>query len=1074
MPPRQVGRRYRVDRILADQPGRSTLLAVDALTGREVVVKSGPTASLIHELAITLTVPPGVGAAVLDAGGAADGHSYFVMERLRGETLAAAAPHLDPHAAPALLQAAAQCLAHLHRSGTFHMDVKPSNLILLAGSPIPALRLLDFGFSRRASGALSADDENAGGTPAFMAPEVIRGWTFDHRADQFALGVTWRQLFPDLDRDPAWTQILDRMCARVPAQRFQSLIALRDEVAARFDLAPRPDRFPSLGGGPLRGREGDLRACLDHFEHGGRPAHILLCGIPGTGLTRFLLEVQSAIARDQGSAAQLVDWGDPEAIVAPARFLAFLEECEATGERILSGVPDPSPGFRWLPEALAGGLRRRLRRNARRLVLEPIGPEAFTEIVALGLGTGGRLAGELGRTLRVVSGGSLRVAADGFLEALGRLTAGETDLVWHESEGDARSLSLGRPLGAQPAFDGVPARLREPLAICARAGLALPRTTARELITAFADPAAFDDLLDHGYLQPESDDRLGFVTPMLHAWTVEMPIPRESEVVAWLNAHWAPDCERPEEVLAACARARRCGDREREARHFAAALTRAIERRRWHHTRRLVEGFDGPGGTADADRLRERVIAIAALLGPTWRVPRLLYEVAFAFNPVSPEVSLPILQELAEGADSEAAWQSLVTVLSRAQARQDPAGFAKWFARLKALSQASPEVPAGLVVWMEARQLFFAGERSKAEPLVREAMQRFRPHWPVYENLCLQLLAILRFSKDAREGLSILESALASAPDDEVRAQIHTNLCLMHTHRGDFEAALAAAERGIAVLGGNAETNHLPLLRLRRAWACMHLDRCEEALAEAHALLELSTVQQNPTWSVLTRMLAGQAMLQRQNTPRAIAAFAQAWSQARSGGQPALPVTTLRFLMEAILDLEAWDLAAAHGETMRAGITRQDAAAVVTAARIDALCAQADGRPDDACRLLNDGEAHVPELTVASERARFFHHLGAAHLADAIARVDTSAAQEAARRFAHAAELLPPPGSGYWRGRARLARVRALHAAGASRAAHTELEDVIALARGIDARGLLADALRTRATLALDGEESTA
>jgi hypothetical protein len=34
-----------------------------------------------------------------------------------------------------------------------------------------------------------------------------------------------------------------------------------------------------------------------------------------------------------------------------------------------------------------------------------------------------------------------------------------------------------------------------------------------------------------------------------------------------------------------------------------------------------------------------------------------------------------------------------------------------------------------------------------------------------------------------------------------------------------------------------------------------------------------------------------------------------------------------------------------------------------------------------------------------------------------------------------------------------------------------ELEDVIALARGIDARGLLADALRTRVAFALDDEE---
>src|SRR6185503_20065470 len=95
---------------------------------------------------------------------------------------------------PALVRKVAeQVLAALdaaHAAGIIHRDVKPSNIVL---QPSGSVKLVDFGVARLVDMEVTRTGENVG-TPAYMAPEQIRGGAIDGRTDLYALGATLYEL----------------------------------------------------------------------------------------------------------------------------------------------------------------------------------------------------------------------------------------------------------------------------------------------------------------------------------------------------------------------------------------------------------------------------------------------------------------------------------------------------------------------------------------------------------------------------------------------------------------------------------------------------------------------------------------------------------------------------------------------------------------------------------------------------------------------------------------------------------------------------------------------------------------
>jgi len=114
---------------------------------------------------------------VLDHGLVGEELPYIVMELLEGENLAVHVARRGPLSlakVAAIVQQLGHVLSKAHRVGIVHRDVKPENVILLAGYGDLFAKLIDFGVAkwctRRESLTLTG---NLVGTPDFMCPEQI-------------------------------------------------------------------------------------------------------------------------------------------------------------------------------------------------------------------------------------------------------------------------------------------------------------------------------------------------------------------------------------------------------------------------------------------------------------------------------------------------------------------------------------------------------------------------------------------------------------------------------------------------------------------------------------------------------------------------------------------------------------------------------------------------------------------------------------------------------------------------------------------------------------------------------------
>ncbi|GER29237.1 protein kinase [Striga asiatica] len=76
-------------------------------------------------------------------------------------------------------------LKYLHDNGIVHSDIKCKNVLLNPNSG--EIRLADFGCARV---VWSSDEKPFGGTPLWMAPEVLRNERLDFAADIWSLGCT--------------------------------------------------------------------------------------------------------------------------------------------------------------------------------------------------------------------------------------------------------------------------------------------------------------------------------------------------------------------------------------------------------------------------------------------------------------------------------------------------------------------------------------------------------------------------------------------------------------------------------------------------------------------------------------------------------------------------------------------------------------------------------------------------------------------------------------------------------------------------------------------------------------------
>src|SRR5262245_12740211 len=133
---------------------------------------------------------------VFSFGELVDGRSYFVMEWLQGETLAARMlrGRVPLPEAVEILDQISDALEAAHDTQIVHRDLKPANVILVSiRGNRQLVKLLDFGLAKLAESEDNRVQKTRTGvmmgTPEYVSPEQARGKNVDHRTDIYAFGV---------------------------------------------------------------------------------------------------------------------------------------------------------------------------------------------------------------------------------------------------------------------------------------------------------------------------------------------------------------------------------------------------------------------------------------------------------------------------------------------------------------------------------------------------------------------------------------------------------------------------------------------------------------------------------------------------------------------------------------------------------------------------------------------------------------------------------------------------------------------------------------------------------------------
>lgn len=129
---------------------------------------------------------------VIDYGKTPLGLHYLAMDLVEGVTLSSLIQR-GPMAAERVIRIAHQLcegLEHAHGRGVIHRDFKPDN-ILIAGEPGREIaRIADFGLAMSTTKQTRLTTSGVACTPAYAAPEQLRGGPIDHRVDLYGLGAT--------------------------------------------------------------------------------------------------------------------------------------------------------------------------------------------------------------------------------------------------------------------------------------------------------------------------------------------------------------------------------------------------------------------------------------------------------------------------------------------------------------------------------------------------------------------------------------------------------------------------------------------------------------------------------------------------------------------------------------------------------------------------------------------------------------------------------------------------------------------------------------------------------------------
>ncbi len=178
-------------------------------------------------------------AKLYDAGTLTEGTPWFAMEFVEGHPITDHSGHdsLD------LFLQVCRAVQYAHQHAVIHRDLKPSNILVTGDGKV---KLLDFGIAKQLD---NTGDPTLTGlrlmTPAYAAPEQLRGEPVGVYTDVYSLGIILRELLPG--KLPADLEILIQTALQPdPQRRYASLDALIRDIQhylAGEPIEARPDTF---------------------------------------------------------------------------------------------------------------------------------------------------------------------------------------------------------------------------------------------------------------------------------------------------------------------------------------------------------------------------------------------------------------------------------------------------------------------------------------------------------------------------------------------------------------------------------------------------------------------------------------------------------------------------------------------------------------------------------------------------------------------------------------------------------------------------------------------------------------